>query len=112
MRLVEDESRILYHMEAIDIENDEYVFWDANGAGVSVAVTPITAFKTGKLERVFSSPPAFPLHHAFRLYAESLGIPDAGAEGAPMDVWRRIQTGLAGRPRKRGLISRLFSGKE
>lgn len=112
MRLVENESRILYHMEAIDIENDEYVFWDANGAGVSVAVTPTTIFKTRKLERVISSPPVFPLHDAFKLYAESLGIPDALAEGGPLDVWRRIQTELAGRPRKRGLIGRLFSGKE
>ena len=112
MRLVENENRILYHMEAIDIENDEYVFWDADGAGVSIVVTPTTTFETGKLERVTSSPPVFPLHDAFKLYAESLGISDVVAEGAPLDVWRRIQTELAGRPRKRGLIKRLFSGKE
>lgn len=112
MRLVENESRILYHMEAIDIENDEYVFWDAKGAGVSVAVTPTTTFKTGKLEKVTSSLPMFPLHDAFKLYAENLGILDAVPEGAPLDVWRRIQTELAGRPRKGEPIRRLFSGKE
>ena len=53
IRLIENESQI-HCLEAIDIENEEYVFWDANGAGVSVAVTPTTAFKTGKLESVTS----------------------------------------------------------
>lgn len=33
---IEESSRILYHLEAIDIENEEYLFWDANGAGVSL----------------------------------------------------------------------------
>jgi hypothetical protein len=45
MRLIENESRILSHLEAIDIEGDEYIFWDANGGGVSVAVS-VGAFKS------------------------------------------------------------------
>jgi hypothetical protein len=39
MLLIEKSDRLLYHLEAIDIENDEYVFWDAKGAGVCVSVT-------------------------------------------------------------------------
>ena len=59
MRLIENESRILSHLEAIDIENDEYVFWDASGEGVSVAVS-VGAFKS-KLESVTSRPSGFPI---------------------------------------------------
>jgi len=107
MRLAENENRILYHTEAIDIENDEYVFWDANGAGVSVAVTP-----TGKLESVTSILPAFPLQDAFKSYAASLGLAEVVADGEPMEVWRRIQAELAQRPRNQGFLRRLFSGKD
>ena len=72
MRLIEDESRILSHLEAIDIENNEYVFWDASGGGLSVAVS-VGAFKS-KLESVTSCPPAFPILDAFKEYAMSLGL--------------------------------------
>ena len=47
IRLIENESRILYHLEAIDIENEEYVFWDSSGSGVLVTVTPTRIFKQG-----------------------------------------------------------------
>ena len=39
MSLIETPERVLYHLEAIDIENDEYLFWDASGAGVCVSLT-------------------------------------------------------------------------
>ena len=112
MRLIESYSRIPYHLEAIDIENEEYVFWDANGAGVSVAVTPTTAFKTGKLESVKLCSPVFPIQDALKEYAKSLGLPEVVAEGPPMEAWGRIQKELAGRPKKRSFLSRLFSGKD
>ena len=38
MLLIERPDRLLYHLETIDIENDEYLFWDSTGAGVSVSV--------------------------------------------------------------------------
>jgi hypothetical protein len=38
MFLVERPDRVLYHMEPIDIENEEYLFWDACGEGVRIAV--------------------------------------------------------------------------
>jgi hypothetical protein len=35
IRLIEDERDILGKLEAIDIANDEYVVWGAEGAGVA-----------------------------------------------------------------------------
>ena len=107
MCLIENESRILSHLEAIDIEGDEYIFWDANGGGVSVAVS-VGAFKS-KLESVTSCPSVFPIQDAFKAYAVSLGLSEAITEGTPMDAWLRIQTELAQRPKKRSYLSRLFS---
>jgi hypothetical protein len=89
MRLIEDSSRILYWHEAIDIENGEYVFWDANGNGVTITVT-VKAF-TSKVNGIASSVPAFPLREAFALYAKSLGISEPLAEGRPIDTWGQIQ---------------------
>lgn len=89
MRLIEDSSRILDWLDAIDIENGEYVFWDANGSGVTITVT-VKAF-TRKVNGIASSVPAFPLREAFVLYAKSLGISVPLAEGKPIDIWRQIQ---------------------
>lgn len=111
IRLIENESRILYHLEAIDIENQEYVFWDSNESGVSVTVTPTGTFKQGKVEKVTLGEPEFPIQNAFKAYALSLGLPETVAEGAPMDAWRLIQEELASRPKKRGFVLRLFAGK-
>jgi hypothetical protein len=106
MCLIEGESQILYHLEAIDIGNDEYVFWDANGDGVSIAVS-VSTFKS-RLD-VGSCPAAFPIREAFVLYAKSLGLPETVAEGTPTEAWRRIRAELAVRPKKRGPLSKLFS---
>jgi len=93
MALIEDPGRVLRQLEAIDIQNDEYVFWDANGRGVTITVT-VTAF-TNKLNEIRSSAPAFPLQDAFLSYAKSLGLAGPLPEGLPIDVWRHIQSNLA-----------------
>lgn len=111
IRLIENESQI-HRLEAIDIENHEYVFWDSNGSGVLVSVTPSGIFKQGKVGEVTSYPAEFPIQNAFKAYAMSLGLPETVAEGSPSDAWRRIQGELARRPKKRGFASRLFAGKE
>jgi len=107
MRLIENESRILSHLEAIDIENDEYVFWDASGEGVSVAAS-VGAFKS-KLESVTSRPSGFPIQDVLKAYTTSLGLSEAVAEGTPTNAWMRIQTELGKRPKKRSYLSRVFS---
>ena len=101
VRLIEKESRILHKLEAIDIENDEYVFWDANGLGVIVAVAPSSAFRQGRLESVTLAPAVFPILDAFKLFAKSIGYPEAVSDGEPMDVWRSIQAGMEHSPKKR-----------
>jgi hypothetical protein len=52
MFLVDTPDKALYHMEPIDIENDEYVFWDANGKAVriSVAGQRVTGIEYGAAE--------------------------------------------------------------
>ena len=89
MRLIESEDRILCDLEAIDIENDEYVFWDATGTGVCIRVS-VGAFKS-KLESVSSCSTTYPIHDAFKLFAETLRLPESATDGEPMKVWRRIQ---------------------
>jgi hypothetical protein len=106
MRQIEDPSRLHYHLEAIDVANDEYVFWDTNGNGVSVAVS-VTTLKQ-KIGDVASCVAPFPLRDAFSLYAKTLGLPDFDVDGAPSEVWSRIQKEIDARPKKRSLLSKLF----
>jgi len=106
MRQIEDSTRLHYHLEAIDIVNDEYVFWDANGNGVSVAAS-VTTFKS-KIGGVTACVPHFPLRDAFNLYAKTLGLPDFDVDGPPTEVWRRMQREIETCPKKRGFLSRLF----
>jgi hypothetical protein len=107
MRLIEDSTRLSYHLEAIDIVNDEYVFWDANGNGVSVTAS-VTTFK-GKIGDATSCVSHLPLRDAFSLYAKTLGLAEIDLDGTPSEVWRRIQQELESRPKKRGFLSSLFS---
>jgi hypothetical protein len=39
MALIEDSSRILRKCDEVFLADGEYVFWDANGDGVSVSVS-------------------------------------------------------------------------
>jgi hypothetical protein len=41
MFLIEEPDRLLYHLEWIDIEDQEYIFWDSTGAGVRVTVNSV-----------------------------------------------------------------------
>ncbi len=105
MRIIKNSGRIGI-LEAIDIVNDEYVFWDANGNGVSVAASVITF--TSKIGDVTSSDSLFPLRDAFTSYAKTLGLHDFDADGTPREVWGRIQKELAARPKKASFLARLF----
>ena len=104
MRLIQEEAGILRQLEAIDIENGEYVFWDANGIGVSISVS--TGLFKAKLESVASSTAAFSIQEAFALYSKTLEIAEP-VEGSPTDVWNWIQTEMQRRPRKRSFLSKL-----
>jgi hypothetical protein len=106
IRQIEDPSRLQYHLEAIDVANDEYVFWDANGNGVSVSAS-VGMFK-GKMREVTSCVAPFPLRDAFSLYAKTVGLHDFDVQGPPSEVWSRIQKEIDARPKKRSFLSRLF----
>jgi hypothetical protein len=103
MRVIESSDRILFWHEAIDIENDEYVFWDASGLGVEIKVVGT------KVMCVNSCAAQFPLGEALATYAESLDLPRSVIEGRPVEIWHRIESELKSRPRKHGWLSRIFS---
>jgi len=98
MFLIERPDRLLYHLEAIDIENDEYLFWDSSGAAVSVSTVH------GKIDRITPCDQSMSLADAFRMYSHSRGL-EISAEGTPVEVWECIQSRL---PRKKGFWKRLF----
>lgn len=99
MNLIEEPAHILYHQEAIDIRNDECVFWDVNGAGVCVEIDDGTFFSSGKVTKVSSCPPEFPLTKAFEDYVASLGLPWEFGDGELIDIWRSIQIAAKSRPK-------------
>jgi hypothetical protein len=98
MYLIETPDRVFYHLEAIDIENDEYLFWDSTGAGVRVSVAH------GAVKEIALYDQTIPLREAFETYAQSCGLQVTSGE-SPMDTWRSFQSQL---PPKRTLWARLF----
>jgi hypothetical protein len=82
MRLIETPQRLLYHLEAIDIENNEYVFWDS---GMRVTA------KNGEIDRIARCDQSMSLSDALKTYIRSHGL-DVSLEGPPIDIWKRIQS--------------------
>ena len=101
MLLVEKPEDLFYHLEEVDIENDEYLFWDANGAGVRVRVL---GRKNAAVEQ---GQTVTPLRDAFQAYAQSLGLV-VDVEGVPMDVWHRIQNEIGELPKRKTFLKKLF----
>lgn len=81
-------DRIHYHLEAIDVENDEYVLWDSTGSGVEVMV------ERGKISGVFLRKTTFPLEEAFAKYAEANRLPQNLLSDNPKETWDRVQAAL------------------
>lgn len=98
MRLIESPKRFFYHLEAIDIENNEYLFWDSTGAGVSVSVAHDKIKQITHCDQVMSLP------EAFQTYAQSYSL-QFTPEGSPIDIWTSLQSQI---PPRRTLWSRLF----
>jgi hypothetical protein len=97
MFLIEKPDRLLL-FEAIDIENEEYIFWDSTGAGVCVTVK-------GRAIDIRSCELAMALSSAFQAYSRSRGL-EISIQGSPAEVWTLIQSKL---PTKKSLWTRLFS---
>jgi len=90
MYLIETPERVLYHLEAIDIENIEYLFWDSTGAGVRVSVA------RGAVKQIAPCDQTISLPAAFETYAQSHGLSVSLGE-SPMDTWRSLQSQVSPR---------------
>lgn len=89
MCLIEAPERVLHQLEAIDIENDEYLFWDSTGAGIRISVA------RGAVKEVARCEQAMTLQEAFETYANSYGLRVIAGESA-IDMWRGLQSQLVG----------------
>ncbi len=102
MQLVEKPEDLFFHLEEFDVQNDEYLFWDVNGAGVRLQIN------RKKVAAIEYCDAAKPLPEAFLAYSQSLGlVVDLG--GTPLEAWNRIKDAEKRRPKKKGLFAKLFS---
>jgi len=99
---IENIAWILHHLEAIDIENDEYLFWDAEGRGLKVLIEKDDVSGFRAVENGMT------LHTAFAEYAKQLGV-SLDATGTPDQIWGRVQKLKESVPKRRGLLARLFN---
>jgi hypothetical protein len=100
MYLIETPDRVLYHLEAIDIENGEYLVWDSTGAGVSVSAT------RGGIDLIAPCDPLTTLSQAFEAYARAHELHLSSGQ-SPLATWSSLQSQL---PPRRTLWKRLFGG--
>lgn len=98
---IESYDKILYHLEAIDIANDEYLFWDAEGRAVKVVI------KDSKVSELLETDNGTTVQDAICGYAGHLGT-SVSANGTPRETWSRLQEFKNSLPRRRGLLSRFF----
>jgi hypothetical protein len=104
MFVVETPDKVLYHMEPTDIENGEYLCWDANGRAVRISISG------QRVTGICHGEPEMPLAEAFRRYSDVHGL-DVDTTGPFDQVWCRLKDTESHFPRSRGLLSRLFRAK-
>jgi hypothetical protein len=95
---IESLERILYHLEAVDIENDEYMFWDAGARGLRVL---INKGGVGGFEMAENK---ITLNEAFEEYARQLGI-TIDTSGAPEETWAKLQKARESPTTRRSLFT-------
>ena len=103
MFVVETPDKVLYHMEPTDIENGEYLCWDASGRAVRISISG------QRVTGICHGEPEIPLAEAFRRYSDVHGL-DVDTTGPFDQVWCRLKDTESRSPRSRGLLSRLFRG--
>jgi hypothetical protein len=101
---IESFDRILYRLEVIDIENDEYMFWDAASNGVKILIGK------GKVSGFEKTDNKVTLQQAFAGYAQQLAELGATVDvsGAPEEIWSKVQMAKASLPRRPGFFASLF----
>jgi hypothetical protein len=100
---IEGFDRILYDLEAIDIENDEYMFWDAAGHGLKILI------KKGKVSGFEKIDNRITLQQAFEGYTQQLAQRGATVDtnGTPEEIWAKVQKAIGSLPSAPGFFSRL-----
>ena len=99
---IESVERILYHLEAIDIENDEYMFWDANGHGLKILIEKERVSGFANAENKIT------LQQAFDDYVQQLGV-SVDTTGTPEEIWDKVKKAKDELPRRPSFLSRLFN---
>jgi hypothetical protein len=94
-------EKILYHLETIDIENDEYMFWDANGNSLKALIEKERVIGFANAENKIT------LQHAFSAYVQQLGV-SVDTTGTPEEIWDKIKRAKDEIPRRPSFLSRLF----
>jgi hypothetical protein len=104
---IDSSERVLYHLEAIDIENGEYMFWNAAGQGLKVLI------QKGKVSGFEKIDNKLTLQQAFEQYARQLTERGAAVDtsGTAEEVWTQIEKAKESLPRRDGFFSRLFGRK-
>jgi hypothetical protein len=102
MRLVENEQKLFYHLEEIDIQNREYLFWDVNGVGVCLEISK------RKIVAIENCENGKELTEAFAAFSQSLGL-TVDLSGSPLEAWDRILEAAKKLPKRTGLLERLIS---
>jgi hypothetical protein len=105
MLRVESPDGILHRLEAIDIEGGEYLFWDANGQGVRIAIDH------NKVTGIGHRHPEMTLAEAFTRHSEAFGL-NVDTTGDPEEVWLRLKEAEGRLPRGRRILSKLFGGRD
>ena len=95
-------SGLLYHLEAIDIENDEYMFWDANGHGLTILI------KKGRVIGFANAENKITLQQAFDDYVRQLGV-GVDTTGTPEEIWDKVKKAKEELPHRPSFLSRLFN---
>jgi hypothetical protein len=99
---IESVERILYHLEAIDIENDEYMFWDANGHGLKILIEKERVIGFANAENKVT------LQQAFDDYVQQLGL-SVDTTGTPEEIWDKVKKAKDELRRRPSFLSRLFN---
>jgi hypothetical protein len=98
---VESFETILHHLEAIDIDNNEYLFWDAHGRGLKILTekNAVSGFhdRDNKLS----------CRQAIKAYATRLAMP-IDANGTLDEVRARVEKAKESLPRPQSFWTRLF----
>ncbi len=88
-------------LEPIDIENDEYLYWDANGRSVRISISgkQVTGIEYGAAE--------MPLAEGFRRHSDAFGL-HVDTAGPFDQLWHRVEEAKSRLPRRKALLSKLF----